>query len=212
MNTSKINSPVTCINDVDTWLEFCAKKGRSAQNHDLLSEKLSLWNGDITNLSIDCIVNAANARLDVGGGVDGAIHRKAGGRTLYRKTKALYQNCLPGNAVIVNTQGTNLECKFVIHAVGPTDKDDDKEALLRASYLNSLQHILTQSDIRTVAFPCISTGVYGYDSEEAAHVALSAVSDWLNLNDTQVDRIIFCTYLPSDFDIYERLMNAYILT
>ncbi len=206
------NGLILSMEDIDTWLSFCGKRGLTAQNYDIMTEKVSLLMGDITNLALDCIVNAANCRLEVGGGVDGAIHKRAGGETLYRKTKAMYPSCSPGKAVIVDTQGTNLECKFVIHAVGPRNEDINKEAILRATYANSLQIVLEKSSIRTVAFPCISTGAFGLDNREAAEIALSVVSDWLHHNDTHVDRIVFCTFLQKDFDIYERQMHAYFLT
>src|SRR3990172_9864179 len=132
--------------------------------------------GDITKENVDCIVNAANEHLAGGGGVDGAIHR-AGGPTLMAELKGKYKGCPTGSAVI--TGGGNLKAKHVIHAVGPRYSGSPKDAeLLSGAYRKSLE-LCTQHKITSVAFPSISTGIYGYPVEEASRVALKTVIYYL---------------------------------
>jgi O-acetyl-ADP-ribose deacetylase (regulator of RNase III) len=138
--------------------------------------------GDITTLAVDAIVNAANKTLLGGGGVDGAIHRKAGPQL--KKECATLNGCDTGEAKI--TLGYQLPSKHVIHTVGPIGENPTK---LRSCYINSL-NLCKQNNLTSIAFPCISTGVYGYPNEPACRVALAAVRDWLRENPNTV-----CTYL-----------------
>ena len=167
-----------------------------------LNRKVSLLQGDITQLQVDCIVNAANENLQGGGGVDGAIHKAAGHRL--KVACQQYAPCAAGNAII--TPGFDLPAKYVIHTVGPKDRDQLK---LTKCYENSLQIATLQSNIRSIAFPCISTGIYGYPNEDAAHIALSVTRKWLESkqNLASIDCIIFCTYQQLDYSIYKRFMG-----
>jgi len=166
-----------------------------------LNEKVSLWSGDITTLEIDAIVNAANNSLLGGGGVDGAIHRAAGG-DLLAECKLL-EGCETGEAKM--TGGYKLPAKYVIHTVGPRGENASK---LFDCYNNSLK-LMLDHELRTIAFPCISTGVYGYPPFKAAHVALKTVRTFLEHNGDSVDRVIFCTFLPEDVEIYQKLLQHY---
>src|SRR4030043_898610 len=137
---------------------------------------LEIVQGDITQQDTEAIGNAANSALAGGGGVDGAIHH-AGGPTLMAELKAKYKGCPPGSAVI--TGGGNLKAKYVIHAVGPRYSGSPKDAaLLGAAYRESLE-LCSQQNISSIAFPSISTGVYGYPVEEASRIALNTVANYL---------------------------------
>ncbi|KAI8973408.1 hypothetical protein BDF20DRAFT_823527, partial [Mycotypha africana] len=157
---------------------------------------------DITKLKVDAIVNAANNSLLGGGGVDGAIHRAAG-KALLAECRTL-NGCPDGEAKI--TKGYNLPAKHVIHTVGPqTEKPD----ILANCYRNSLQ-VLIDNNLRSIAFPCIATGVYGYDNERAANVALKTVLSFFeNGNDQKLDEIIFVLFNEKDKRIYKELVPKY---
>lgn len=143
---------------------------------------------DITTLATDAIVNAANEQLAGGGGVDGAIHRAAGPE-LARASMALAP-CPPGNAVI--TPGFRLRAKYVIHAVGPVWRGGThgEEALLRSAYVRSFELALEQGDIRTIAFPGISAGAYGYPMSQAAAVAVDVMRRYR----PRFERIVACVF------------------
>ena len=168
--------------------------------HDL-NKIVKLYIGDITKLSVDAITNAANESLLGGGGVDGAIHRAAGPQLL-KECKTL-NGCKTGNAKI--TEGYNLKAKYVIHTVGPIGEDQEK---LESCYYNSLE-LAKQRNLKSIAFPCISTGIYGYPNENAAKVALKTVRKWLEENTDCLTDIVFCLFLPIDVNIYERLIMLY---
>ncbi|XP_014207297.1 O-acetyl-ADP-ribose deacetylase MACROD2 isoform X2 [Copidosoma floridanum] len=202
------SEPVT-VDQILTWPDYWSKnKDRigvlSAGGEKVdksLASKVSIWEGDITKLEIDAIVNAANSKLLGGGGVDGFIHRAAGG---YLKQEcATLNGCHVGEAKI--TGGYMLPSKYVIHTVGPQGEKPEK---LQECYKNSLI-VAKQNAVRTIAFPCISTGVYGYPQKPAASVALSTVKQFLLDNPDSFDRIIFCLFLQTDKEIYEELMQKY---
>jgi O-acetyl-ADP-ribose deacetylase (regulator of RNase III) len=137
---------------------------------------LEVVQGDITLQDTEAIGNAANSALAGGGGVDGAIHR-AGGPSLMAELKAKHKGCPTGSAVI--TGGGNLKAKYVIHAVGPRYSGSPKDAgLLAGAYRKSLE-LCSEHNIPSIAFPSISTGVYGYPVEEASRIALNIVIDYL---------------------------------
>ncbi|XP_063046882.1 ADP-ribose glycohydrolase MACROD1 isoform X2 [Engraulis encrasicolus] len=174
---------------------------------EVVNKKISLFQGDITKLEIDAIVNAANKSLLGGGGVDGAIHRTAG--PMLKKECATLNGCETGEAKI--TGGYALPAKYVIHTVGPiafggvTDKERNA---LRDCYLNCLQTAV-ENKLRTVAFPCISTGVYGYPPKEAVDVALDTVRKFLEQYHDKLDRVIFCVFLETDKELYRLNIPRY---
>ncbi|XP_038289035.1 ADP-ribose glycohydrolase MACROD2 isoform X4 [Canis lupus familiaris] len=172
-----------------------------------LSGKVSLYRGDITLLEVDAIVNAANASLLGGGGVDGCIHRAAG-PCLLAECRNL-NGCETGHAKI--TCGYDLPAKYVIHTVGPIARGhingSHKEDLANC-YKSSLK-LMKENNIRSVAFPCISTGIYGFPNEPASVIALSTIKEWLATNHHEVDRIIFCVFLEVDFKIYKKKMSEF---
>ena len=153
---------------------------------------------DITTLKVDAIVNAANESLLGGGGVDGMIHLKAR-KELLLECKKL-GGCKTGEAKI--TKGYKLPAKNVIHTVGPIyRKGQDNEKLLKSCYVNSLE-LAKLNNIRSIAFPSISTGAYGYPKEEAVQVAVSAVVEWLENNKLYDIEVIFCCYDRSTYELY----------
>ncbi|NTS42353.1 O-acetyl-ADP-ribose deacetylase [Flavisolibacter sp. BT320] len=168
-----------------------------------MQNRLSVIRGDITKVEVDAIVNAANSSLLGGGGVDGAIHRAGGPAILEecRKIVARQGGCQTGKAVI--TTAGRLPAKFVIHTVGPVwhgGKKNERE-LLANCYQNSLQ-LAVNNGCRSIAFPNISTGVYGYPKPEAAAVAVQAVHDFLNGNKV-LEKVIFVCFDEENFRLVE---------
>lgn len=171
-----------------------------------MHDRLEAISADITTLELDAIVNAANARLVPGGGVDGAI-RRAGGPSL-NKRLAEIGGCETGTAVI--TDGYALPARFVIHTVGPIWDNREKPARLDKLLANCYRACLRLADehgIKTIAFPSISTGIYGYPIDRAAGVAIATCLVHLEAGGAQ-DKIIFCCFSSSDFAIYRRRLAA----
>jgi O-acetyl-ADP-ribose deacetylase len=165
-------------------------------------ERMHVLEGDITQLNVDAIVNAANETLLGGGGVDGAIHRAAGPQLL-AECRTLH-GCPTGQAKM--TAGYKLAAKYVIHTVGPiyNGGTEGEPVRLRSCYREALR-LATEAGLTSIAFPCISTGVYGYPKEEACQIALDAVAEWLTTHDTP-QRVIFCCFGREDAALYrERL-------
>lgn len=161
--------------------------------------KISIVQGDITKQKVDAVVNAANTTLLGGGGVDGAIHR-AGGKAILEECKKI-GGCPTGEARI--TTAGNMPSRYVIHAVGPIYRGggNNESQLLYNAYFNSLK-LAVENHVKTIAFPAISTGVYGYPKSEAADVALKAVTDFLDQHQ-EIDEVVFVLYSESDFALYK---------
>lgn len=166
--------------------------------------KLNIVEGDITKLKVDGIVNAANNTLLGGGGVDGAIHR-AGGPTILEQCKKI-GGCPTGEARI--TTAGDMPSKYVIHTVGPIYKDGTKgeKKLLYNAYYNSLK-LAKKYGIKTIAFPSISTGVYGYPKNEASEIAIKASMDFIDENNDDISEIIFVLFSKDDYLLYENKLN-----
>ncbi|MFP4470362.1 MAG: O-acetyl-ADP-ribose deacetylase [Bacteroidales bacterium] len=165
-----------------------------------MNNRIEIILGDITKLRTDAIVNAANKSLLGGGGVDGAIHRAAGSKLL-EECKTL-NGCETGNAKITN--GYNLPAKYVIHTVGPVWNGGHRgePGKLASCYFNSLA-LASQYNCKTVAFPNISTGVYGYPKEAAAAIAIQEVKKFLN-NNILPEKVVFCCFDEENFRIYQQ--------
>ncbi|KAH7720498.1 MACRO domain-containing protein 1 [Aphelenchoides avenae] len=172
---------------------------------------IGLVQKDITTLTVDAIVNAANRGLSWGGGVCGAIHRAAGSGL--REECSRLGGCPVGDAKATGAHRIK-QAKAIIHAVGPSIsgrvRDDDRQKLARC-YLRALD-VARRNRLRSVAFPCISTGKYGYPSDEAAEIAIRTVRQWLREddNDAQMKIIVFCVFQDKDLRVYRRLLPKYL--
>ncbi len=168
-----------------------------------MKERIEIVEGDITKLKVDAIVNAANSSLLGGGGVDGAIHRAAGPKLL-EECRTL-GGCPTGEAKI--TKGYNLPAKFVIHTVGPVwcggyNKEDD---FLSSCYKNSLK-LASENNIKSIAFPAISTGVYGFPLERATKIALKITTDFL-MTDQTIEKVVFVCFGKIAYKTYKEIYD-----
>jgi O-acetyl-ADP-ribose deacetylase len=167
--------------------------------------QLQLLKGDITAITVDAIVNAANSQLAGGGGVDGAIHR-AGGPEIMAELDVIrgqIGHCETGSAVV--TGAGRLPAKYVFHAVGPVYRDGHhgEAAALQSCYDTCLK-LAVEHDVKTISFPSISTGVYGYPIDEAAEIAVRAAADWLREHSGPVRTIKLVQFSDRDHEIYKR--------
>ncbi len=168
-----------------------------------VKDRMKLVQGDITKQDVDAIVNAANSSLLGGGGVDGAIHRAAGPE-LVEECKTL-GGCPTGEARI--TKGYQLPAKHVVHTVGPVYRGGEKNEpqLLESCYRNALQ-LAVDNDVKTIAFPAISCGVYGYPIDQAADIAIRAAADFLRQH-PRLEEVRFVLFGKADYDVYESAMG-----
>lgn len=164
---------------------------------------LKVLRGDITTLDVDAIVNAANTSLMGGGGVDGAIHRAAGSE-LVAECMTL-NGCPTGEARI--TKGYKLKARHVIHTVGPVwhGGGNGEPVLLRSCYANSLK-LAAENRLQSIAFPCISTGVYLFPPDLAARIAMNTVRQFLR-EPSSIQCVIFCCFSEADASLYSTLLN-----
>ena len=173
----------------------------------MISEKvknqIQVVQGDITKLDCDCIVNAANRSLLGGGGVDGAIHRAAGPELL-AECRTLH-GCRTGEAKI--TKGYRLRAKYIIHTVGPIYSGTAEDAAQLADcYRNSL-NLAKEHDVHSIAFPAISTGVYGYPLEDATEIAVKTVAQWLEAHADYAMQVMFCCFDARTERVYQTKMK-----
>ncbi len=195
--------------DAGAWIALSDRKDQHhGGNEEESMTKIKLVQGDITKEQVDAIVNAANSQLIGGLGVDGAI-RRAGGSEIDRacdEIRARQGGCPTGEAVI--TTGGNLPAKYVIHTVGPIWRggNSGESELLASCYRESLSLAL-QNSAKTIAFPSISTGIYGYPIDKAAAVALSAVKEFLMQGDG-IGEVRFVLFDDSTYRGYEQVLSA----
>ena len=167
--------------------------------------KIDVIRDDITKQQVDAVVNAANESLMGGGGVDGAIHRAAGSE-LKEECKTL-SGCPTGQAKV--TKGYHLPADYVIHTVGPVWKGGgkDEEELLASCYKESLKRA-DELNLKSIAFPNIGTGVYGFPKRKAAEIALKSVEDYLGKESTGLEEVIFVCFDEENYSIYQELLKA----
>jgi O-acetyl-ADP-ribose deacetylase (regulator of RNase III) len=167
----------------------------------IAKSKLVLLDKDITELSVDAIVNAANKRLQLGGGVAGAIRAK-GGEDIQKECDRIGEIYVGG--AVLTTAG-NLKAKYVIHAVGPRMGEGDEEDKLQNAVLNSLK-VAEENDLESIAFPAISTGIFGYPVEKCADVMLNVIVEY-SKKATKLKEIIICLWGADNFNIFANKLS-----
>lgn len=166
-----------------------------------MNSKIELIQANITTLEIDAIVNAANNSLMGGGGVDGAIHQAAG--PALKEACRIFKGCPTGEARITNA--FNLPCTYIIHAVGPVwyNGEKNEEELLKNVYLSSLE-LAMENKVKSIAFPCISTGAYRFPFEQAGKIALQTINHFLE-NHNSIEKVLLVCFSEKDYKQYQRI-------
>jgi len=171
---------------------------------DIENRILELVEGDITEMQTDAIVNAANAQLILGGGVAGAIRRK-GGPSIQQQCDKIGGTFVGGAAI---TNGGNLKAKYVIHAVGPRMGEGNEDEKLKNATLNSLK-LADENNLKSISFPAISTGIFGYPIQRCAEIMLSTTIDYLT-RQTGLERIVFCLFGQDSYQVFENQLKKEI--
>jgi len=162
------------------------------------NSKIKLTQGDITELKTDVIVNAANAQLRLGSGVAGAIKRK-GGPLIQEECNKIWGTFVGGEVI---KTGGKLKSKLVIHAVGPRMGEGNEDEKLKNATLNGLK-LMDEHGLKTIAFPAISTGVFGYPIEKCAKIMIFTAKEYLS-GETQIEEVVFCLYSKPDFEVFNK--------
>ena len=168
---------------------------------DIENRILELVEGDITEMQTDAIVNAANAQLILGGGVAGAIARK-GGPSIQQQCDKIGGTFVGGAAI---TNGGNLKAKYVIHAVGPRLGEGNEDEKLKNATLNSLK-LADENNLKSISFPAISAGIFGYPIQRCAEIMLSTTIDYLK-GQTGLERVVFCLYGKDSYQVFENQLK-----
>ena len=166
-------------------------------------KKIKLIQGDLTELAVDAIVNAANASLVLGGGVAGAIRTK-GGPSIQEECNRIGGTTV-GQAVV--TGAGNLKARYVIHAVGPRYGEGNEDEKLRGATLNSMKRA-TEKGMRSIAFPAISTGIFGFPKDRCADIMLQTIRSYLETEETSLDEVVLCLWAKEDLDLFSRKLDA----
>lgn len=201
-----------------TWLQQSTSSSPSPKsstskplypiNNDLASH-ISLYEGDITKLQCDAIVNAANSQLLHGGGICGAIFKVAGSRELSDECRKKYPNGCPTGSTVI-TSAFQLPCKYILHTVAPQDQSSDK---MQQCY-QSIYQLCTQHELQSIAICCIGTGIFGFPAVKACQIALEETRKFLEdkQRSSTMQRIIFCTFWSKDTEIYRQYLPLYFPT
>ncbi|BFU18919.1 macro domain containing protein [Entamoeba histolytica HM-1:IMSS-B] len=175
------------------------------EKNEEMNKKIIIITGDITKIQVDVVVNAANSYLRGGGGVDGAIHCAAG-YDLYDYLCSHYTYCKTGD--FKPSPGFKMPCKEILHGVGPIGENAIQ---LQSVYVRCLEYVRLKG-YKSIAFPCISTGIFGYNNNSACPVVLEVVRNWLEVNPLWEGKIIFCCYNLTDYNIYLKFLPYYFPT
>jgi O-acetyl-ADP-ribose deacetylase (regulator of RNase III) len=171
---------------------------------DIENHLLELTEGDITEMETDAIVNAANAQLVLGGGVAGAI-RKKGGPEIQKECDKIGGTFVGGAAI---TTAGNLKTKYVIHAVGPRMGEGNEDEKLKNATLNSLK-VADENNLKSIAFPAISTGIFGFSIKRCADIMLKTATDYLK-GQTELQRVVFCLFGQESYQVFENQLSQQI--